>query len=131
MIREYWKILKVQKSYKEWNTCNSGFNSGEVVDISGIIENFSKFEVPQSTLYEVLENCLENGGIEREIGMVFKVGSDSDVFENFRDVIVSHLDSMLEDLRNGEEISFDEDFVNDMVEFIMENEYDWDLEVNE
>ncbi len=25
MLREYWSLIKVQKSYKEWNTCNSGF----------------------------------------------------------------------------------------------------------
>jgi len=25
MLREYWKILKVQKGYKEWNSCNNSF----------------------------------------------------------------------------------------------------------
>ena len=109
----------------------SKVNSGEVVDISGIIENFSKFEIGEKMLYEILENCLENGGITREIGKVFKVGSEVKGFENFREVIVGHLDSMLLDLRMGEEPIFDEDYMNDLLEYIMENEYDWSLEVGE
>lgn len=89
----------------------------ERYDIEEMVEELSSIiERPQSIVKRLVEDCLENTYFESYGKLGWKFTQYQ--VETPRNLLFGYIDSLLNDIINGEDCDFDEDLLNDLIKYL-------------